>query len=278
MFPAGARVARAGLSAALRPRLPPQAPCSAGSRRPASSKPYAPPAGFGEGPSLDKLPTAEDLMRFQELLGQKRKNPIIPLLVVDAMLPNQRLRFGSNDTRLEQLANSGEVGVIGLSPLTQQPMQHGVTAALARVGEQWELVARRHVRVLGPAETAPDGIHNAIVEVVEDEVTAADVEVARQLLPLVDEWRRLVETTHHERYFGQVKGVIQDLGPMPPPEAAGHLAIWVAALVNPLPGLGVAMEIRPDVLRAATVAERLEVTLEGIRGSIGHVSGREPLF
>jgi hypothetical protein len=54
--------------------------------------------------------------------------------------------------------------------------------------------------------------------------------------------------------------------------------MWVAALINPLPALGVALEIRPAVLQASSVANALGVVTQGIRSSIDHVNGTKPLF
>ena len=64
----------------------------------------------------------------------------------------------------------------------------------------------------------------------------------------------------------------------PPSSPPGERALWVAALINPLPALGVALEIRPAVLSASTVSERLSIVTMGIRSSIGHLDGSHRLF
>lgn len=232
------------------------------------------------------MPSDEDMAALQFRVNQAREQPSLPLIVVDAMLPGQRLRFASENVNLarvaEQEGSAGEVVVVGA--FKGSPLRHGVVALLHPRGSgingpEWELEAQRHVKVLDSAEpTTAGGLPRARVEAVQDDVAEVDVEVARTLLPLVMRWQSLVEGTRFERFEGQVQGVLDDLGPMPPPEKAGELALWVAALVNPLPGLGVAYEIRPAALSARTVSERLQVVLEGIRGSIGHVSGESPLF
>ncbi|CAE7686063.1 unnamed protein product, partial [Symbiodinium necroappetens] len=130
-----------------------------------------------------------------------------------------------------------------------------------------ELKALRHFKVLGPAEHDGD-------------ITRAkeDVKLAETLVPLVDEWTATLMEMGKERYDGQLADILKDLGDMPEAKAPGELAIWVAALVNPIPALGVAYEIRPAVLSASSVRERLEVAIEGIRGSIDHISGKRKLF
>ena len=44
-----------------------------------------------------------------------------------------------------------------------------------------------------------------------------------------------------------LRGVRASLGPMPPADEANERALWVAALINPLPALGVALEVRGSV-------------------------------
>ena len=59
------------------------------------------------------------------------------------------------------------------------------------------------------------------------------------------------------------------------PRGAGVVerSLWVGALINPLPGLGVAMEVRPLLLAAGdSPAEMVQIATEGIRGSIAHMT------
>jgi hypothetical protein len=50
--------------------------------------------------------------------------------------------------------------------------------------------------------------------------------------------------------------VLADLGPMPSVGDPEERALWVAALINPLPGLGVAYEIRPAMLATNSASQR----------------------
>ena len=89
----------------------------------------------------------------------------------------------------------------------------------------------------------------------EDEEASLALAIdSEALAELVAEWSELVKSGGHEKQDGQLKGVLADLGPMPEPP--GQRAMWVAALINPLPGLGVAYEIRPAMLDARSVEER----------------------
>lgn len=65
--------------------------------------------------------------------------------------------------------------------------------------------------------------------------------------------------------------VLTDLGQIPPPEKPSARALWVAGLINPLPALGVALEIRPAVLTAASVQARLRAARLGLEDSIARL-------
>mmetsp|Transcript_95566 Transcript_95566/g.242897 ORF Transcript_95566/g.242897 Transcript_95566/m.242897 type:complete len:329 (-) Transcript_95566:118-1104(-) len=254
---------------------------ASGLRLPSSWIPLAAAGGEGDVavPSGDaqSMPSDGDFAALQQRLNEERERPRFPLLVLDAMVPGQRMEFDSGDELLERLEEFGEVGVVGM--WQQQALRHGVVAQLKRLGDmKWELKALKHVRLAPPVEKTSEGLTMARFKAVRDEVAEVDVEVARTLAPLVQEWCSLVCSNKFERFDGQVSAILEELGPMPSAEDVGALALWVAALVNPLPALGVAYEIRPAALASASVSKRLEVVHQGIKGSIGHVSGKEPLF
>jgi len=93
---------------------------------------------------------------------------------------------------------------------------------------------------------------------------------------LVDRWIELAK--QNERTPGQIDQLLKDLGDIPPDDQPSERAFWVGALINPLPGMGVAMEIRPQLLMARTTEERVLVALQGILSSIKHMDGSVRLF
>ena len=110
---------------------------------------------------------------------------------------------------------------------------------------------------------------------VSDE-TAATVEASNQrLATLVPVWEALVKKGKFERMPDQLALIKTDIGPMPDDPSAR--SIWIASLINPLPALGVAYEIRPAMLGAETAAERVKIALNGIITSIAHLDGSRPL-
>ena len=95
---------------------------------------------------------------------------------------------------------------------------------------------------------------------------------------LVDEWEELVRNGGRERSPGQLDGVMRDLGPMPEADAPSARALWIAGLINPLPALGVALEVRPAALMAPTAEVRLQVVEMGLQDSIERLKSDGPAF
>eukprot|EP00929_Paragymnodinium_shiwhaense_P001640 TRINITY_DN101872_c0_g1_i1.p1 TRINITY_DN101872_c0_g1~~TRINITY_DN101872_c0_g1_i1.p1 ORF type:complete len:369 (+),score=57.71 TRINITY_DN101872_c0_g1_i1:58-1107(+) len=203
-----------------------------------------------------------------------------PFIVLDAMVPGQVARFESDAPVWEKLQAHGEIGVVGT--WQKSPLSHGVLAQVGKIGSKvWELRALHHVKLVEPRTATEDALDEgenyatAILERIDQEVEEIDVVVARSLGPLVQEWQELVRDIGAERFKGHLEGVLKDLGPMPEAAEAGSLAFWTVALVNPLPALGVAYELRPAILSAETVSMRLQVALNGIRGSIEILRDRQ---
>ena len=72
-------------------------------------------------------------------------------------------------------------------------------------------------------------------------------------------------------------GVLDELGPMPAPNEPTALAFWGAALVNPLPPMGIALEIRGKMLEAKSIDERLIHLERTVTRSIANLNGTNPL-
>ena len=88
---------------------------------------------------------------------------------------------------------------------------------------------------------------------------------------LVDRWVELAR--QNERFTGQIDALLRQLGKIPPDYEPTERAFWVGALINPLPGMGVAMKIRPALLLSKRAEERVQVALDGLLRSIRHMDG-----
>ena len=72
----------------------------------------------------------------------------------------------------------------------------------------------------------------------------------------VEEWLRHILTGGLERRPGQMRQILEDLGPCPPNSQPDSVCMWLGALVNPLPALGVAPEVRKDPYRVRLITLR----------------------
>jgi hypothetical protein len=73
-----------------------------------------------------------------------------------------------------------------------------------------------------------------------------------------------------------MEAYVDDLGPMP--KNPTDRAFWVAALINPLPALGVCLEIRPAMLSCSNDLDRMILASQALQSSIDHLSGKNRLF
>lgn len=270
---------------------------------------------------------------------EARGTTTMPVIVLDATLPGQRLglRFDKKDTRralnagtaLGPLAEVGDVfAMLGQAPRSGQVLPFGVEVAVSAVRDfpdgsgdvEVELVGKRRVRIEGqpfdengvamarvafmdiapdaPTSAAEDdddesvlrgehdavkGAHPALVatrstKTDDSDSTLLEEENARAaaaLAPLVSEWKTLVREGGHERRKGQLELIESHIGPMPPSGEPARVAAWVAALINPIPALGVAYEIRPALLMARDTKGMLRVARDGIVTSIERLRPRD---
>lgn len=131
------------------------------------------------------------------------------------------------------------------------------------------------------------------------EVTDDLIRRAKLLLPLVETWYDLasdmktyenIQVTATARVQqGQpfmsvqpdnlLQRVKKDLGEMPELNRQGihDFVFWVAALINPLPCLGVSLEIRGKVLEACGLEEKFNILEFGLQRSIQNLRGERPL-
>merc|ERR1711957_492804 len=106
-----------------------------------------------------------------------------------------------------------------------------------------------------------DRISSARAISIAREFTSPNMNMGCAGSSLVERWIELAK--ERERQPGQIDELLDTLGEMPPTEEPSDCAFWIGALINPLPAMGVAMEIRPALLTAETAEERVGVALDG---------------
>jgi len=76
----------------------------------------------------------------------------------------------------------------------------------------------------------------------------------------------------NEEHAGQIDQLLKDLGQRPSANEPTELALWVGALINPLPGMG-------SLLMSRSIKEKILVmALKGIQESVKHMEGSKLLF
>lgn len=207
------------------------------------------------------------------------------------MLPHQHLTFDIKDTPVAVDVESNRFGMIGFS----RPQQAASTGIEVHVQSRSTVGASTQLQVVGGRRrftlpgflqfetTPPDerGRPRIIASVAwtsddDEHPTQEELRLSASLGPLVDAWLGLVRASR-ERQPGQMDLILGHLGPMPPVHELTNRALWVCALINPLPSLGVAYEVRPAALKAQSAKERLELACEGVGRSIANLNGEWPL-
>lgn len=206
------------------------------------------------------------------------------ILMLEAVLPRQRFQLNVIDRRhcalvRAALEGGGKFGMIGSAS-----RGCGVEVLIEESTPQLDgcfllqVLGVRAFRIDETCEHPDSGYSMAkvhFIQVDEDECRAEDVRAAQALQPLIAEWEDLVRAAWPQH----LASILHDLGPLPPAEHPGDRALWVAALVNPIPPLGIAPEIRPEVLAAAEVQDRLLIVRSGVELSLTYLrsTARSPL-
>jgi hypothetical protein len=251
--------------------------------------------------------------RIQEV---NEKSTRLPFIILDTILPRQAMNVTIPcNTLFHELIRSRIInetpyfGMLGMKPSDSgyaMPMETGVQVNI--IGKPEVILeadgtvsvkvllkgSDKQFRIKDQVVTIPPGWmegrveffksgddHETISEGASEEEISSDA-MARaiskaQLIPnLVSEWISLARTK--EQKSGQMDSILSNLGSMPTPDEPNDLSLWVGALINPLPAMGVATEIRPDLLDAKTADERVQIVLDAIQQSIRHMLQGEPLY
>jgi Lon protease-like protein len=253
--------------------------------------------------------------RLKEIKDKETK---LPLVVLDSMLPLQVFEIQVKNTLFINLVRDclrrespyfGMLGMARLSSGQQIHLSRGVEVQILQdklqflpdnEGIKLSLRGGRRFKIEGEVENADGGWTEARVQFLdsaeeeEDEILSSGdpMTLARAIakcreftspnmnmpnnLSLVDRWVELAK--ENERQNGQIDKLLDDLGEIPPPERPSERAFWIGALINPLPAMGVALEIRPALLSAKTAEERVHISLDGIFRSIKHMDGSARLW
>jgi len=241
-----------------------------------------------------------------------------PLVVLYAMLPRQLMKIQVKNPLLMELVRSQmekedpHFGMLGMAILNTGEKINLTTGVEVEIierpifdekdGVMLALKARRRFRITGEVANAEQGWTEARVEYldssqeeedeIEDNIDGDKMVIARAMMKakeltapnanmennvsLVERWVQLAKEV--ERQPGQIDELLLELGEIPPADQPTERAMWVGALINPLPAMGVAMEVRPALLTATSAEKRVEIACEGILRSIRHMDKSAPMW
>lgn len=236
----------------------------------------------------------------------------LPLVLLDSMLPRQSLQLQvQNPLMMELVKDCLErerpfVGMLGMARLQNGQMinlQTGVECKLVDPvfvdeGVQLTFQGGRRFVIDGDVEETPLGWTECRVKFLDSEEEEGKedkdsldeaIELAKGFTSkdhpkveestadhLVDLW--ILWAKKKERSPGQMQELLACLGEMPPATEPTERALWVGALINPLPSMGVSLEIRPQLLMAKSAKDRVQIAMDAIVKSIGHMDGSQKLF
>jgi len=263
-----------------------------------------------EGTHMDFMASLNK--RISEVKDRDTKKALV---VLDAMLPRQVLKIQVKNALLTELIRTQlyerqdpTFGMLGMAMLRSGQKINLTTGVEVEIlngefvdDDSVSLVLRgeRRFKIVDEVENTEQGWTEARVEYLDSEAQEAEelqgddklalaraIMKARELsspnasvknnLSLIDRWIELAR--ERERELGQIDQLLEDLGNVPGEDEPTERALWVGALINPLPAMGVATEIRPALLTAETAEEKVNIAFDGILKSIRHMDGTQPMW
>lgn len=238
--------------------------------------------------------TAEDLKRLSQM---KSRHCTMPIMILDAMLPRQKLSFQSDDPKFRRLIDycleeDQPLGMLGLNPHTGRPLCRGVVLDVTDDAVEFDddrdsitmsVQATKRMEVQGePWLDETGSFYLAEIEILEDRQEPLTSEQQKEVKRLsgtlpakFDEWVGVVLKSAAVD-TSSMNARLTALGPMPSDPT--NRALWVAAAINPLPPLGVCLEIRPAMLSCSNDLDRMILACQAVQSSIDHLSGKRRLF
>jgi Lon protease-like protein len=236
-----------------------------------------------------------------ERLSEMRDVPVVthdglqsfPLFVLEPLMPGQTMSlhvFEPRYIRLTQRALTEprlqrSFGMIAPQLRHSNGLAtHGTSAIIVHSsdagGGRFYLTVKGGRRFKVLRTWGVDGYRNAAIEWAHDAPCAAttagdDAEgtggdevlrntlLAREVREVLKQWLGEVQAGW-ERHSGQVDNLLRAMGPMPPETELEALGLWGAAVINPLPPLGVAPEIRVLALESTESMVRLRSLLSAL--------------
>eukprot|EP00041_Stephanoeca_diplocostata_P018558 m.389257 g.389257 ORF g.389257 m.389257 type:complete len:457 (+) comp21049_c0_seq1:161-1531(+) len=260
------------------------------------------PAAGGEMHHASRPAAEHEHLDTEDTSTSAPETTEMPLFILDPMLPRQSIYLHVFEPRYVNLVNDCLAGGRRFGMVGTTRRQHrGHPPAVVQCGTEVEIVeilrhssGRYDVKCIGKrifrvqdSWRHDHGYPVARVEWVQFGDAAPELplesrvgnEQHRDLMlssaalePALNSWMERIRQGGWERRPTQLNTLLEELGPLPAATHPDARALWVAALINPLPALGVAPEIRTLVLGARSTQERLDVVSAALETSLRFVT------
>ena len=224
---------------------------------------------------LLKLAPEEYALRLAQM---KEEPPLVTigLFYVDYVLPGQRLKLHVFERRYKKLfaaalaSESKSFGVLGHQARDDAVVTECEILDYKELGDGrflCEVKGKRRLRLRREWLQEDGGFQVAECDILKDLKGEEDDVIVKDLKVTVDLWCEKVRRSRWRR--STLDTILSQLGPAPEEQEA--FGFWIAALINPIPSLGVAPEIRLDVLKLADSRARLTLLKQAIDVSLLHL-------
>mmetsp|Transcript_17317 Transcript_17317/g.56685 ORF Transcript_17317/g.56685 Transcript_17317/m.56685 type:complete len:384 (-) Transcript_17317:70-1221(-) len=211
----------------------------------------------------------------------------LPVFVLDVLLPGQKMLLNVFEPRYRLMVRrcldgNRHFGMVAPDARSRM-LQSGTPLTDAEITRcETQSDGRYLVEITGREKVecvdcdVLDGYLLVKVKKAPDNIV--DAQQLTEMEPLIDEvcslttnWIQMVSSLGMERSPGQMVEIMRVLGSMPPKSEPARLSIWIASLINPLPVLGVAPEIRLAALRCNDTRQRLHICKTALERSIAYM-------
>jgi len=244
----------------------------------ALSQPNGRPAVVMTEPNMDLL-----ARRIAEV---RRGVPACRLVVLESMVPGQELRMTAPPA-LVQLLESGSAAspIVVLGRSGERPHSHGVSVKLESVTlvpvspvhpEGTADIVLRATRLVEVVEVMPH--HGSPwlgrpararwIDTLDESVEPPEASLLERSEALEEKVGLWLELVRQAGWSGALERILSNLGSMPAVEEPSMRALWVAGLLNPMPTLDIAYEVRGATLMAPNAHLRLKAVENAIADSI----------
>jgi len=212
---------------------------------------------------------------FQQLLEEKPPSRLLPMFILEPLLPNQEMTLHVFEYRYRSMISRCLESDMLFGMRDRNDTNFAVEVRITRyvpLPDGRSIVTIKSLRRIEIEEltTHAEGYAEARVVDVRDTDSNNREELATLRETITEKLVDWIENAKRKRGDSRVSQIITALGP--PPEDFEDHSFWLAALLNPLPYLSLCHEIRVKALALKDTKQRYELILETLEGSLKYMN------